>query len=90
MVEYLRLRLPMTIFYSNLSTISPKPRLGAFEVSIRRYGSDKSQLLYSKLSKTKFPIDKVFLIDMKHFVHRRLSFKIFKNANRNLLRKYQL
>jgi hypothetical protein len=55
LVAYLTPRLPASLFYHNLQAVSRLPRLGSFEVSLKKFGSQKTQLLYSKLSKTKFP-----------------------------------
>lgn len=53
---YLRNRIPASLFYNNLAKVSPHPRLGSFDVSLRSHGSAKTQLVYSKMSKSKFPL----------------------------------
>ena len=55
LIAYLKTRMPMCLFYNNLPQITSHPRLGSFEVSMRKYGGKKTQLLYSKLSKNRFP-----------------------------------
>ena len=68
LISYLQPRIPVSLFYSNLSLVASKPRIGAFEISVRRYLSNKSQLVYSKLSKTRFPIESELLAQISALI----------------------
>ena len=46
---------PPIIFVANDKDLSPKPRLGSFELSFQSFGDDTTNLIFSKLKKGDFP-----------------------------------